>query len=113
MKNDMEAGWFYSPRQIISYIPRRFTTLKPPRVSGFVLQYHADTSTDLSNKNKLRSPIAVLKELDLHQWLMFTVGFLGWTWDAFDFFTVSLTVTEISEDFGVSTADVTWVSDPY
>lgn len=51
----------------------------------------------------------MLKELDLHQWLMFTVGFLGWTWDSFDFFTVSLTVTEIAADFGKSEADVTWV----
>lgn len=40
---------------------------------------------------------------------MFTVGFLGWTWDAFDFFTVSLTVTEIAADFGKSDAAVSWV----
>lgn len=40
---------------------------------------------------------------------MFSVGFLGWMWDAFDFFTVSLCVTEIAEDFGVSNAAVTWV----
>ena len=62
------------------------------------------------HQNKLRSPIAVLKELDRHQWLMFAVGFLGWTWDSFDFFTVSLTVTEIAADFGKPAADVTWVS---
>jgi SHS family lactate transporter-like MFS transporter len=59
---------------------------------------------------KLRNPIAVLRDLDRHQWLMFFSGFLGWTWDAFDFFTVSLTVTDIAEDFGVSKADVSWVS---
>ena len=41
---------------------------------------------------------------------MFLSGFLGWTWDAFDFFTVSLTVTDIAKDFGVSKADVSWVS---
>lgn len=41
---------------------------------------------------------------------MFTVGFLGWTWDSFDFFTVSLTVTEIAEDFNETDASVTWVS---
>lgn len=39
---------------------------------------------------------------------MFWVGFLGWTWDAFDFFTVSLCVTEIAKDFGVKNSDVTW-----
>lgn len=30
------------------------------------------------------------------------------TWDAFDFFTVSLTVENLSEDFGVSKTDITW-----
>lgn len=40
---------------------------------------------------------------------MFTVGFLGWTWDAFDFFTVSMTLTELAEEFGVSYSDVSWV----
>jgi SHS family lactate transporter-like MFS transporter len=41
---------------------------------------------------------------------MFLVGFLGWTWDAFDFFTVSMTATEIAKDFDVSVTSVTWVS---
>jgi SHS family lactate transporter-like MFS transporter len=40
---------------------------------------------------------------------MFLAGFLGWTWDAFDFFTVSLNITDIAKDFGVSKADVSWV----
>jgi SHS family lactate transporter-like MFS transporter len=65
----MAAGWFYSPEQIARYIITRPTSLKPP-------------------KTKLRNPINVLRDLDRHQWLMFSVGFLGWTWDAFDFFTV-------------------------
>jgi SHS family lactate transporter-like MFS transporter len=58
---------------------------------------------------KLRNPYVILRELDRYQWLMFFSGFLGWTWDAFDFFTVSLTVTDIADDFGVSKADVSWV----
>lgn len=85
----MAAGWFYSPDQISRYFRTRVSSLKPPRT-------------------KLRNPIAVLGELDRHQWLMFTAGFLGWSWDAFDFFTVSLTVTEIAAEFGVSNADVSW-----
>jgi SHS family lactate transporter-like MFS transporter len=40
---------------------------------------------------------------------MFAAGFLGWTWDAFDFFTVSMTITELSEAFDVSYSDVSWV----
>lgn len=30
------------------------------------------------------------------------------TWDAFDFFTVSLTVTDLAKDFGKSKTDITW-----
>lgn len=85
----MAAGWFYSPKQIGRYLLSRPTSLKPPRA-------------------KLRNPIHILAELDRHQWLMFFAGFWGWAWDAFDFFTVSLTVTEIAKDFGVSNADVSW-----
>jgi hypothetical protein len=43
--------------------------------------------------------------------LMFLAGFLGWTWDAFDFFTVSLTITEIAADFDVENSAVSWVCD--
>ncbi|KAJ9498335.1 hypothetical protein H2202_006022 [Exophiala xenobiotica] len=91
MHNRMAAGWFYSPSQIKHYLATRITSLKPPRT-------------------KLGHPYYILKELDKHQWLMFLVGFLGWTWDAFDFFTVSLTITEIAKDFGVANSDVSWVS---
>ncbi|KAJ5965430.1 hypothetical protein N7481_012144 [Penicillium waksmanii] len=89
MRNQMDAGWFYSPAQIVRYFSTRVTSLKPP-------------------KNKLRNPYAILKELTSHQWLMFAAGFLGWTWDSFDFFTVSMTITELSEAFGVSYSDVSW-----
>ncbi|ELR03988.1 hypothetical protein VC83_01721 [Pseudogymnoascus destructans] len=89
MRNHMAAGWFYSPSQISRYIITRPTSLKPPMT-------------------KLRNPIYILRELDSHQWLMFIVGFISWTWDAFDFFTVSLTITDISEAFGVTRADVSW-----
>ncbi|KAL6242089.1 hypothetical protein RBB50_011001 [Rhinocladiella similis] len=89
MHNRMAAGWFYSPSQIKRYFLTRVTSLKPPRT-------------------KLGNPYRILKELDKHQWLMFAAGFLGWTWDAFDFFTVSLTITEIANDFGVENSDVSW-----
>jgi SHS family lactate transporter-like MFS transporter len=31
-------------------------------------------------------------------------------WDAFDFATVSLTVTEVAKEFGVENSEVTWLS---
>ena len=80
-----------SPKQIGRYLLTRPTSLKPPMV-------------------KLRNPVAVLRDLDRYQWLMFFSGFLAWTWDAFDFFTVSLTVTDIAKEFNVSKADVSWVN---
>ncbi|KAI0449179.1 carboxylic acid transporter [Xylaria acuta] len=89
MRNHMAAGWFYSPQQIARYFATRLTSLKPP-------------------KTKLRNPIHVLSDLDRHQWLMFSVGFLGWTWDAFDFFTVSLCVTEIATEFNTTNSAVSW-----
>ncbi|CRK28686.1 hypothetical protein BN1708_015326, partial [Verticillium longisporum] len=30
------------------------------------------------------------------------------TWDAFDFFTVSLTVTQLAKEFGKTKTDITW-----
>jgi hypothetical protein len=53
------------------YLATRFSTLKPPM-------------------NKAPNPFSLLRMLNKQQWLFFLVGFFGWTWDAFDFFTVSL-----------------------
>ncbi|KAL1961774.1 hypothetical protein VTN77DRAFT_1061 [Rasamsonia byssochlamydoides] len=89
MRNYMAAGWFYSPSQITHYFATRLTSLRPPR-------------------NKLRNPITILRELTTHQWLMFAAGFLAWTWDAFDYFTVSMTVTELAAQFDVAYSDVSW-----
>ena len=46
--------------------------------------------------------------LNRQQWLFFLLGFLGWTWDAFDFFTVSLTLTDLGKAFKRSNADISW-----
>lgn len=55
------------------YLATRLSSLKPPM-------------------DHVRNPIALLRMLNFQQWMFFLVAFLGWTWDAFDFFTVSLTV---------------------
>ena len=46
--------------------------------------------------------------LNRQQWLFFLIGFLGWTWDAFDFFTVSLTVPQLAAQFDKHNSDITW-----
>jgi len=71
------------------YIATRVTTLKPPMA-------------------KAPNPIRLLRLLNLQQWLFFLVAFIAWTWDAFDFFTVSLTVTELAETFDKTNAQITW-----
>jgi len=51
------------------YLATRFSSLKPPMVP-------------------LANPFTLLAMLSLQQWLFFLVAFAGWTWDAFDFFSM-------------------------
>jgi MFS transporter, SHS family, lactate transporter len=71
------------------YFGTRFTTLMPPMT-------------------KAPNPIRLLRQLNGQQWLFFSVAFFAWTWDAFDFFTVSLTVTDLAKTFKKSNTDITW-----
>jgi SHS family lactate transporter-like MFS transporter len=71
------------------YIATRLPTLKP-RV------------------DKTANPFKLLATLNSQQWQFFAVAFFAWTWDAFDFFTVSLTVGDLAETFGKTNADITW-----
>lgn len=71
------------------YIITRLPTLVPPM-------------------NPAPNPIKMLALLNRQQWLFFLVAFCGWTWDAFDFFTVSLTTTELAKTFDKSVTDITW-----
>ncbi|PWW73976.1 MFS general substrate transporter [Tuber magnatum] len=71
------------------YAATRISTLKPPG-------------------NIPPNPITVLRQLNWRQWQFFLVAFAGWTWDAFDFFTVSLTITSLAKAFHKSKADITW-----
>ncbi|RYP05681.1 hypothetical protein DL765_009753 [Monosporascus sp. GIB2] len=72
-----------------TYLATRITSLKPPMA-------------------KAPNPISLIRMLNRQQWAFFFVAFLAWTWDAFDFFTVSLTVHDLSETFDKSTADISW-----
>lgn len=71
------------------YIATRLPTLKPPM-------------------NKAPNPFKLLAMLNLQQWLFFLVGFFAWSWDAFDFFTVSLTVPQLAKQFGKENTQITW-----
>ena len=71
------------------YAMTRLSTLKPPMA-------------------KAPNPIRLLRLLNFQQWMFFLVAFFAWTWDAFDFFTVSLTVEDLAETFDKTNADITW-----
>jgi len=72
-----------------TYIATRIPTLKPPM-------------------NKAPNPFKLLAMLNFQQWMFFLVGFLAWSWDAFDFFTVSLTVEQLAKQFGKQNSQITW-----
>lgn len=71
------------------YFATRFSSLKPPMLH-------------------VANPFKLLSMLNGQQWAFFAVAFVAWTWDAFDFFSVSLTVTDLADDFGKSKTDITW-----
>ena len=78
-----------SKMSVGTYIATRLPTLKPPM-------------------RKAPNPFKLLAMLNLQQWMFFLVAFLAWSWDAFDFFTVSLTVEQLSEEFHKQPSQITW-----
>lgn len=91
-KSDTQRHEYVAPAANPSpgrYAATRLSTLKPAR-------------------DQVPNPITLLRMLNLQQWLFFLVAFFAWTWDAFDFFTVSLTVTDLAKTFDKTKADITW-----
>lgn len=72
-----------------TYLATRFSSLKP-------------------SMEPLANPFRLLAMLHFQQWMFFAVAFMAWTWDAFDFFTVSLTVEDLADTFGKETTQITW-----
>ncbi|SPO07630.1 probable sugar transporter family protein [Cephalotrichum gorgonifer] len=72
-----------------AYLASRFTNLSPPMTPA-------------------GNPFRQLGLLNREQWMFFLVAWCGWVWDAFDFFTVSLTVTQLAKEFNKSNSDITW-----
>ncbi|KAN0120388.1 MFS general substrate transporter [Hyaloscypha variabilis] len=54
------------------------------------------------------NPFKLLATVNRKQWMFFLIAFFAWTWDAFDFFTVSLTVSELAAQFHKTNAEITW-----
>ena len=58
--------------------------------------------------NNVTNPFVVLTLLNRIEWLQFFVAFVAWTWDAFDFFTVSMTISDLATTFDKTKTDITW-----
>jgi SHS family lactate transporter-like MFS transporter len=74
---------------VAKYLRTRLTRLVPPM-------------------NPAPNPFKALALLNFQQWMFFLVAFLGWTLDAVDFFTVSLTVSNLAKTFDKKNSDITW-----
>ncbi|PPQ89293.1 hypothetical protein CVT25_000918 [Psilocybe cyanescens] len=58
-------------------------------------------------RESARPLLTVLGELTLIQWALFFSGWLAWTCDSLDFFSVSLSITHLQTQFNRSTHDIT------
>jgi len=84
-----------TPSTIKNYFITRFTTLIPTR-------------EELRLEKEGINPFPALRCMKWRQWQFFIVGFLAWTWDAFDFFAVSLNVSAIAQDLNKTVSEVSW-----
>lgn len=80
---------------IKKYAVTRFTHLIPKK-------------DDMTFDSGFWNPFKPLRELNARQWNLFFIGFWCWTWDAFDYFSVSLNVSNLAKTFDVSVKDITW-----
>lgn len=77
------------------YMKTRFTDLVP--------------SKEVARANKhLLNPLPGLRMVSKKQWLMILSAFLGWAWVAYDFFTISMNTTDLSDTFHKPVKDITW-----
>lgn len=77
------------------YLKTRFTELLP-------------TKQQMKQNKHLLNPLPGLRMMGRRQWLMFLSAFCAWTWDAYDFFTVSLNTVQLAKDFDKNVKDITW-----
>ncbi|GMM45578.1 hypothetical protein DAPK24_021530 [Pichia kluyveri] len=77
------------------YFITRFTQLFPSKQS-------------IAAKKHLLNPLPGLRMIGFKQWLMILSAFLAWSWDAYDFFSVSLNATQLAKDFDKTVKDITW-----
>lgn len=87
----------FSSKSIKHYLATRYSTLFVPKLE--LAQY---SWSDIYN------PFKVLGELSWKNWGYFTLAFWIWTFDALDYFSVSLNLHAIAESLDRSVSDLSW-----
>lgn len=91
----MSDGYKEPRPSVGEYIKTRFTTLIPTR---------EEIRAELEHIN----PFPPLAEMSWRDWQYFLIGFSAWTFDAFDYFVVSVNVSTLAKTFHKSVTDITW-----
>ncbi|KAL7417859.1 MFS general substrate transporter [Mrakia frigida] len=66
-----------------------------------------DDEFNHEDEKPLYNPLKIFRLMTPFAWLMYASGFFAWTMDAWDFFSVSLTVPLLAKQFGKDTTDIT------
>lgn len=97
-------------------LPLKGKVMSPPTFTkATITNYFTTRVTELiptkeymrANRDLL-NPIPGLKEIPGKQWLFILCALMGWTWDAFDFFTISLNIKTLAVELDKTTTDITW-----
>lgn len=94
-KSQTKAQHHLTRQEISNYFKTRFTTLFPTQ----------ETLKEARQKYPI-NPFPALRLLNWQQTQFFLLGVCAWTWDALDFFSVSLNMTAIAKDLNTSVADI-------
>ncbi|KUM60663.1 hypothetical protein ACN42_g6464 [Penicillium freii] len=93
------------PIKSYAYQHRENTLDERPSVRNYAVTRIVSLKPPMEN---IKNPFTLLAMLNAQQWAFLAVSFAGWSWDSFDFFTVSLTVSDLADTFNKSTTDITW-----
>ncbi|ODV84745.1 hypothetical protein CANARDRAFT_200063 [[Candida] arabinofermentans NRRL YB-2248] len=85
----------FSSASIKNYFVTRVTELFP-------------TKEHMRQRRHLLNPLPGLKLINRGQWLLIMVSFCAWSWDAYDFFSISLNASRLAADFDKTVKDITW-----
>ncbi|KAG6306954.1 hypothetical protein E4U45_005983 [Claviceps purpurea] len=68
---------------------------------------YGETRCEWRDPDRFINPFSLLAQLSAKNWLFFTVGFLSWTADAFDFHALSIQTKKLATYYGRSKTDIT------